>query len=339
MTTTVSVIIPTRNRADSLHETLAAIGRVAVPDFISAELIVVDNGSTDETKAVVHASAPANMPTRYVWEPRPGQNYAYNAGLARAEGEALVFTDDDVRPRAQWLEAMCRPILLRHADALSGRVVIPPYLLRPWMSFADRVRMAEVGNGGAGVWLVGANMAFARRVFGIVPLFDVEVGPGALGLHGEGLFGRQLQAAGVSIKRAGEDSTVEHHFGVERLSSKAWRRLAVASGRSMAYIDYHWEHKTIPVSRARVCRARLQLLALRTREQAWFRREGISEHEWEQVSWLSYFRQMRLEQMRPRNYEKHGFRKVRGVLYDQITLPRSAKWSRRDPCKNEAGRA
>jgi glycosyltransferase involved in cell wall biosynthesis len=55
MNTVVSIIICTRNRADSLRETLASIGRCDVPADLPAELLVIDNGSTDHAREVAEA--------------------------------------------------------------------------------------------------------------------------------------------------------------------------------------------------------------------------------------------------------------------------------------------
>src|SRR5258708_38656458 len=113
----VSIIICTKNRAQSLRETLAALGSVHVPEEWASELIVVDNGSTDNTNTVVRDAGISNMEVRYLHEPRRGKGYAYNSGIAAATGEILLFTDDDVQPPTNWIEKLCRPIMEGKADA------------------------------------------------------------------------------------------------------------------------------------------------------------------------------------------------------------------------------
>src|ERR1700691_4968336 len=98
----ISVIICTRNHALSLKQTLAELAAVQVPDGLKVELIVVDNGSVDDPRAV--ACAPRQTwPAKYIFEPVAGQTAARNTGIAAASGDVIVFTDDDVRPDAVWL--------------------------------------------------------------------------------------------------------------------------------------------------------------------------------------------------------------------------------------------
>ena len=85
----VSIIICTRSRAEDLRQTLAALAGLCVPDDMPCELLIVDNGSTDDTAQVVQDCAISTMPVRYVYEKTPGKGYAYNAGLVAAQGRAL----------------------------------------------------------------------------------------------------------------------------------------------------------------------------------------------------------------------------------------------------------
>lgn len=96
---TVGVIIPTRNRAELLHNSLEALARQArAPD----EVIVVDNGSTDNTKQVVEQYS-GRLPIRYFYEPIPGAGQARNLGIRNATSDVLAFTDDDCVPDKDWL--------------------------------------------------------------------------------------------------------------------------------------------------------------------------------------------------------------------------------------------
>jgi glycosyltransferase involved in cell wall biosynthesis len=101
----VSVLIPTRNRARVLQSTLEAMCGVRRAD-VRAELVVVDNGSTDDTSNVCRAFR-SKLPLTYLREPRAGKCHALNRALREARlGDIVVFTDDDVTPDEDWLESI-----------------------------------------------------------------------------------------------------------------------------------------------------------------------------------------------------------------------------------------
>jgi len=99
----ISVILATHNGAEVLERSLAAMAALRRPAG-GAEVIAVDNASTDATAEILRAHA-AKVPLTVLHEPRRGKSFALNRGLAAASGDLLVFTDDDVLPDPDWLEA------------------------------------------------------------------------------------------------------------------------------------------------------------------------------------------------------------------------------------------
>jgi glycosyltransferase involved in cell wall biosynthesis len=85
----VSVIIPTYNRANFVTE---AIDSVLSQTFLDYELIVVDDGSTDDTKDVLLRYEGR---IKYIYQPNSGVGAARNAGVRCAVGEWLAFLDSD----------------------------------------------------------------------------------------------------------------------------------------------------------------------------------------------------------------------------------------------------
>ena len=98
----VSVIVCTWNNPKRLATTLAAIRQCRIPQDMRWELVLTNNGSTDDTRAVAQDFA-GELPLVYLEEPRPGLSLAKNAALRTATGRLLVFTDDDVTPCGDWL--------------------------------------------------------------------------------------------------------------------------------------------------------------------------------------------------------------------------------------------
>jgi GT2 family glycosyltransferase len=109
----VSVVVPTRERPESLRRCLAALERQTVP----VEVVAVEDR-----------------------EGR-GPAWARNEGVRRAQGEVVCFTDDDCAPAAGWAEALATPILAGEAQATAGRT-----LMGEGATAADRAWEAIVGH-------------------------------------------------------------------------------------------------------------------------------------------------------------------------------------------------
>src|SRR5204862_7507701 len=91
----VSVLIATFNRARLLDECLEHLSRQ--PFVRGDEIIIVDNGSTDATPLVAARRQQSfAIPLNYLEESRPGKSIALARALEVANGDVLIFTDDDV---------------------------------------------------------------------------------------------------------------------------------------------------------------------------------------------------------------------------------------------------
>ncbi|MGH7019681.1 MAG: glycosyltransferase family A protein, partial [Brevundimonas sp.] len=92
--TACSVIVCTRNRVGALQNCLASIVQAfAFADELSCELILIDNGSTDDTSRWANDYlSRSGVSFRVVREEKPGLAIARNAGLRHAVGDLLIFT-------------------------------------------------------------------------------------------------------------------------------------------------------------------------------------------------------------------------------------------------------
>jgi glycosyltransferase involved in cell wall biosynthesis len=88
----VSVIIPTHNRRDYVREAIASVVAQTYQDF---ELIVVDDGSDDDTGTLVAEFSPVCPSLRYVCQANQGVSVARNTGVALSSGHYLAFLDSD----------------------------------------------------------------------------------------------------------------------------------------------------------------------------------------------------------------------------------------------------
>ena len=154
----VSVVIPTYNRSRILVRTLEALGRQTLIEEseadsgsgVSYEVIVVDDGSTDDTAERVHGiSAGYPVPLIYLHQENRKQGAARNLGAGQAKGDWLVFLGDDTVPERNFL---AEHLKARAAD--TDRVVVIGYT--PWAREYPRTRFMEyVGEEG---WQFGFSL-------------------------------------------------------------------------------------------------------------------------------------------------------------------------------------
>lgn len=169
-----SIVVPTLNRANLLKECLESLVVQTFPRR-RFEILVVDNGSQDNTRQVAHtASRSAGATVRYVSEETRGINRARNAGLNVAEGDVICFVDDDELVPQSWLQLVAEELTpSRGVDGVGG-----PY--RYHGRFPGRLctRCSSVdghelrGERGPVPALLGGNMAIRRTAFGRVGTFD-----------------------------------------------------------------------------------------------------------------------------------------------------------------------
>ncbi len=101
----ISVIIPTRNRAALLDKALQSIlDQTCEPDCF--EVIVIDNGSTDNTKQIAEKYAAKIKNFNYQYNSQPGLHVGRHTGLEAAKGSILVYADDDIRAMPTWLDGI-----------------------------------------------------------------------------------------------------------------------------------------------------------------------------------------------------------------------------------------
>lgn len=100
----VTVAICTWNRARLLERTLTELQSLQIPDGVQWELLVVDNQCTDSTGDVIRQHE-NRLPLKWLFESEQGQSHARNCAIDAAEGELLIWTDDDVLVDPHWLAA------------------------------------------------------------------------------------------------------------------------------------------------------------------------------------------------------------------------------------------
>ena len=234
----VTVAIPTYNRADFLRQTLAGLVAQQFPrDHF--EILVLDNNSTDHTRAVVAEFASAHPAPRYLLETRQGLDYARNRAIAEARGAIIVFGDDDILVQPDWLAQMTGPLLADPAQRIGavGGEVIPifPDGLPPWVAewHAPLAFRPDLGPLPPHHSPMGANLAFPRWVFTQLGLFHTALDRAAGNYFsgGDSEMIRRVRAAGHQVWFA-PGAAVQHQMPASRTTFRYASRHAFDSARS-----------------------------------------------------------------------------------------------------------
>ena len=255
----LSVLIATRNRAGLLDQTLAAYRNLAPPSG-GWKLIVVDNGSIDDTATVIRKWQRL-LPIDHLHEPLAGKNRALNTALDRIEGDLAVFADDDMAPSKDWLVTVRAAADAREDfDVFAGRILPawPPEcpawiksLTKQQLASAFGVTWPDLRPGEIKWGLAfGGNMAVRASHFRVGVRFDAGMGPkpGDYAMGGETELLYRLARAGartwycrdaVSYHRISPAQvTVRWLIGRSRRQGRGRCRLDMQRGRSRIGLSY-----------------------------------------------------------------------------------------------------
>jgi len=158
----ISVIVPVYNASKTIRQLIISLMNQSYPKD-KYEIIIVDDGSKDETVEIVMSMARNNLQPN-VKVIKLGHNYgpatARNHGVMEAKGEIIAFTDADTLPDQNWLRGLVEAFDNENVGGVRGETLTDSYLLFP-------VRVAPVGGG-----YKTCNIAYRKDVLKNVGLFD-----------------------------------------------------------------------------------------------------------------------------------------------------------------------
>jgi glycosyltransferase involved in cell wall biosynthesis len=250
----VSVLIGTYNRCGLLAATLDSVAAMQVPGELRWETIVVDNNSTDGTRAVVESRRETfPVPLRYLFERRQGKSHALNAGIAASGAPVIAATDDDVLVDPGWLDAGARPLLTRRDIHYTGGPVLPLWEAPPpaWFQEDSAVLKGPLAllDYGPETFVfeerrlipLGVNMALCRSVVDRVGGFHTAMDRRGTSLLGQGQaeFFFRTRAAGLRGLYV-PSMRVRHHVPKSRMNAAYCRRWWYWKGVARARMeDWH----------------------------------------------------------------------------------------------------
>jgi glycosyltransferase involved in cell wall biosynthesis len=245
---TFSVIVATRNRRALLEQTVRALAAQDWPRD-RLEVLVVDNGSTDGTRAVVEQAIGSFPSLRYARVETLGKSFAVNKALTVCTGNLIALTDDDVQPEPDWLTQLAVAFEETGADFVAGRVrpiweAPPPAWLSPALYGVIAVpdngdRRLDIGPGGStAVVPIGANMAVRHTAIRRIGGLRTDLGKleGSLRTGEDHDFYLRMLQAG--LRGVYEPTAVVHHWVPKsRLSKSYFLRWYWQNGQDVARLE------------------------------------------------------------------------------------------------------
>lgn len=259
LTKMLSIIVPTRNRAAFLLDCLSSLTGQTM-QTTGFEVIVVDNGSTDNT-GVIAESFLDRLPLKYVKACEPGLHTGRHAGMREASSDLLVFCDDDIVADPCWLES------IQAAFSDPGVVLVggnnrplfeaepPAWLARLWnmqepaRRSLSHLSILDFGTGEFDidpglVW--GCNFSVRRNIL-----------ENAGGFHPDGMPEEKIRWRGDGetavtdfIRKSGlrarfhAGASVAHRVPAGRMSMIYFRKRSYAQGISDSFADFRRMRRT-----------------------------------------------------------------------------------------------
>lgn len=245
----ISIVVCTKNRAGMLQGALASLYDLAADDEFTYEIVVVDNGSTDETPRVISEAATLSKhPLRGVVESEPGIVAARNRGIRESQGRWIAFFDDDQIADWHWLAELYRGAMERNCRVVGGavQVALPAGCTRE-LSPTVRMLLGEPLGGDVPQRYGGrltpgcGNLLVQRSVFDEVGMFEQ-----AIDGRGEDtdLYER-IQRAGIDcwylptaiIHHLTPAARLEHQYLVD-VSTRMGRGIALRQRKSLGLVRF-----------------------------------------------------------------------------------------------------
>jgi glycosyltransferase involved in cell wall biosynthesis len=233
----ITVILCTFNRCRTLAKALESIAASTLPRTVAWEVLVVDNNSSDQTRALVEEFCrrqPGRF--RYLFEPQQGLSYARNTGVREARGDIICFVDDDVMVDPAWLQNLTETLHDDEWAGAGGRICLeqnfsPPSWLPlqgPYSMGGQLAALFDLGDKPSALDRPphGTNMAYRKAMFEKYGGFRTDLGRCGNNLIGQEdvEFGERLMAGGERLWYA-PSALVYHPVQQERLTKEyflAW---------------------------------------------------------------------------------------------------------------------
>ncbi len=233
----IDVVLATYNRAWLLGPAIESF--VTSASGCPARLLVVDNNSSDATRATVDAARAAHpgVQIEYLFEPKQGKAHALNLGIAHADADVVAFFDDDEQLAPDWLSVLAQAFVDPALEFAGGPVrpdwcaPAPDWLPRTGyngvLSLVDHgAERRWYGEPGFKAMLIGANAAIRRDTLRRLGPYTTRY----KWAEDREMYARLLAAGAKGAYLP--DLAVYHHVPTKRLTKRYYRQWAYSEGRT-----------------------------------------------------------------------------------------------------------
>lgn len=254
---TLSIIIPTNNRAEVLSFALRSIQN-NVTTSNDYEVIVVDNGSTDHTKAICESYENSIPNFRYIYDAEPGLLTGRHVGIEKANGEVLCFLDDDVELNPNYINGVITLFKDPNVTIATGPC-LPKYEQYPpdWLSYfwtntqtggkwCGYLSLLDFGNEAQTIdpnFVWGLNFVIRKATILDLKGFHPDIVRDAQQFQGDGETGLTLKAAENGLlANYHPDLLLYHYVNKERVTKAYFKKRAYFQGVSNSFTDLRKLH-------------------------------------------------------------------------------------------------
>jgi glucosyl-dolichyl phosphate glucuronosyltransferase len=240
----ITIVLATYNRAPMLRKALESLVQQETGGKFSYDILVVDDGSTDDTAAVVRerSEAASEASITYIYQENAGPYSARNLGVKMARGDWLAFFDDDQWAEPRWLGELYLSAQEAEADCVGGAILLDlPEPISMKLGPRTRWLLSETPPGqkirGSAVkkYIGSGNILIRRSLFKRVGAFDSNFRWGC-----DTDFFWRVEKGGFRIGYAPQ-AVIFHVIPESRLHPSYLRRLCYVRGIASARI--RWRHQ------------------------------------------------------------------------------------------------
>ena len=244
----ITVMIATYNGEKTLDTVLCAYSKLEMPQS-NWKLVIIDNGSNDNTRTII-SNYKNLLPLKYLFEPRRGKNAALNSGLSEIEGDLVVFTDDDIIPRSDWLNKLESAANSQPSYTMFGGSIMPEWESVPeewllsWVPLKLTYGILDDLSGDGPIeynFVFGGNMALRSQIFEMGYRFNESIGPNGTSYAqgSEAQLCQRLQEDGFKAWHC-KDAMVYHMIEAPHMTKRWTLYRAVRFGRGQYRLGFEY---------------------------------------------------------------------------------------------------